>query len=243
MSDVGKYTPLKTIVGYFLDQYDKSMGDFDKCWILAFRALVNIGFNIMFEPKTLRLQVNGNQTVTLPSDYITWTKIGILNGSSEVSTLRVNRSLTTLKDNNPNRLSYLTPDINDQDFSNFVLNPYYLNYYFGNWYTPLFGLGNGLVQYGECVVDEKNKVIILGPQYPFDDLLLEYISSPQRDDDYQVETVCQEAVIAFIAWKMRLATEVEFYTRLREARRMLKPVRLQDINQAIREQQGFKVKA
>lgn len=242
-SDITKYVPLKRVVAYFLDQYDKSQGDFDKAWILAFRALVDIGFNISFEPLTVRLPVNPNQTVTLPPDYISWTKIGVLNASNEVSTLKINKSFTNFRDNNPNRLSQLSPDIDQTDVASVAFNPYFINYYFNNWFTPLFGLGNGMVQFGECKVDEANGVIILAPDYSFPDLLLEYLSSPQRNNDYQIETVCQEAVISFIAWKMKLESETDYYARLREARRKLDPIRLQVVNQAMRENHGYKLKA
>jgi hypothetical protein len=242
-SDIGKYVPLKTIVSYYIDQEKKSIGDFDSCWLMAMRALVDIGFDMSFEPLTVRLPVNGNMTAQLPPDYLSWTKIGVMNSSGEVNSLKINNSLTKFRDNNPNRLSQLTPDTIDQDFNNIVQNPYFLNYYFGGWYTPLFGLGNGLLQFGECSVDERNGVIVLNTNFPFSDVLLEYISSPQRNGDYQIETVCQEAVIAFIAWKMKTGNDQDYYFRKAEARRRLNPVRLSVINQALRENAGFKIKA
>lgn len=243
MTDIQQYTPLKTIVSYFLDENMKSMGDFDRCWVLAFRALNELGFDIAFEPETFRLPVNANLTVTLPAGYIKWTKIGVINASGEVSVLKVNTSLTKFRDNNPNRLTDISPDISDTDASTFVGNPFFQNYYFGNVYSPYFGLGNGLVTYGECVVDEKNKVIVLSPSYAYSDLLLECIVSPQSNGDYQIQTVCQEAVIAFIVWKMKVGTENDYYLRKTEARRRLKPVTLQEINQAIRENQKYALKS
>lgn len=242
-SDFSQYVPLKKIVSMFLDENDKSMGDFDKAWIIAFRAYADLGFDIAFEPETFRLPVNGNMTVTLPSGYIKWTKIGIINASGEVSVLKVNTSLTKFRDNNPNRLSLITPDIPDFDTSNFFANPFFYNCYFGNVYSPYFGIGGGLVTYGECVVDEKNNVIVLSPTYTFPDVLLECIISPQQNEDYQIQMVCQEAVIAFMAWKFKVGKEEDYYFRKQEARRRLKPVTLQEINQAIRENQKYALKS
>lgn len=245
MSDISRYTPLKECVAFFLDINKKSDRERDTAWLTAFRALRVMGFSATWEPKTIRIPVNANLTVTLPSDYITWTKIGVLNASNEISTLKINRSLTKYKDNNPNRQDYLTPDVPTNNFWNIALNPFYLNYYFGNWYTPLFGLGNGLVQFADIVVDEKNNVIVLGPTYPFNDIMLEYISCPERDEDYMVETCLAEAVIAFIEWKFKLGTEQNFYARFKEGRRSLpgKRFTLQEANQAIRENAGYKLKA
>lgn len=243
MSNSAKYVSLKTVVSYFLDECDKSIGDFDKAWVMAFRGLNDIGYNIAFEPKSVRLPMNGNLTATLPSDYIMWTKIGVINASGEVSTLRVNNSLTKFADNHPDRLSKISPDIPDSNLNNLVLNPYFFNYFSGGYFAPMFGLGGGLVQYGECVVDEKNMVIVMSPTYPFGDVLLEYISNPQQDNDYQIEVVCQEALIAFIKWKFKLAPEREYYSRMIEARRKLKPIRLQEIQQAIRQNTKYCLKA
>lgn len=244
-SDITQRVKLKTIVSYALDECEKSIGDFDRAWIFAFRALVDIGLNISFEPVTYRLPVNeGNLTVTLPAGYIRWTKIGVINASGEVSFLKINNSLTKWRDNNPNRLTNISPDIPDQDIGWLAQSPYFFNYYFGNTYTPIFGAtGGGLITYGDCVVDEVNKVIVLSPVYCFPDILLECFISPQQNDDYTIQIVCQEAVIAFIKWKFKMATEQEFYSRLIEARRKLKPITLQEIQQAIRENQKYALKA
>lgn len=241
MTDLQQYVQLKTVVSMFLDQEQKSMGDFDRCWISGFRALAELGFDIAFEPETFRLPVNGNMTVNLPASYIKWTKIGIINASGEVSVLKINTSLTKWRDNNPNRLTAITPNISDTDTA--LDSPFFYNYYYGGGYYPYFGIGNGLITYGDCVVDEKNKLIVLQPDFAFSDVLVECIVSPQSNGDYQIQTVCQEAVIAFIAWKMKVGTEQDYYNRKIEARRRLKPVTLQEINQAIRENQKYALKS
>jgi len=58
-----------------------------------------------------------------------------------------------------------------------------------------------------------------------------------------VQTVCQEAVISFISWKMKTGSEQDYCSRLIETRRKLKPVTLQEIEQAIRENQKYSLKA
>ena len=89
-----KYIPIMEVVGEFLSQYDRSVGDMDKAWILAFRGLESMHFNILAEPKTVRLPKEANNTVLFPADYTSWVKIGILNDNGEVVTLRVNKSLS-----------------------------------------------------------------------------------------------------------------------------------------------------
>lgn len=243
-TDITQYVPLKTIISYCIDETNESIGSFDKCWILGFRALVDLFLDVIAEALTVRLPVSGNKTVAFPSDYISWVKIGILNEIGEVSTLKINNALTTFKDTNPNRLEQINGDINDA--APLLLgSPFYLNYYYNNTYQPLFGVGGGLIQYGECRVDDENNLIVLPPDFRFDSIILEYISSPQKNGDYTVPIVAQEAIIAFIKWKSKTGSRDEYYAAKVEARRRMpkKKVHLQQINQVLRESEGQKLRS
>lgn len=236
-----KYESLKSVVAYFCDQYDRSDGDQDKFWILGLRGLENMHYNISAEPKTVRLPVDANQTVRFPADYVDWVKIGLLNNQGEVSTLKINNALTTFRDNNPNRLALLTPDINNGWVGNF--NAPYLNYYNDGLYETFYGIGqSGLIQYGECRVDEKNNVVVLSPTFQYSSIIFEYISCPERDMDYLVDRRLREALIAFIAWKCKLDTRENFYGAQIEARRMIQPVEMQSFNETIRRNERFTLK-
>lgn len=241
-TDIKQYVPLKQIVSYCLDEGDQSIGSFDRAWVLGFRALVDMLFDVTAEAITVRLPVSGNKTVPFPNDYLSWIKIGILNNNGEVSTLKINNALTTYKDTNPNRLEKLTADVSDA-FPFLLSNPYYLNFYYNGQYQPLFGVGGGLVQFGECRVDDKNNLIILPPDFRFDSIILEYISSPEKNGDYTVPIVCQEAIIAFIKWKSKQGAREEYIAEKINARRRMpkKKVHLQSINQTLRESNGMKL--
>lgn len=243
MTDIKQYVPLKTIVSYTLDEEIQSIGTFDQYWVLAFRGLVDLMFDVTAEPITVRLPVLGNKTVPFPDDYISWNKIGILNNNGEVSTLAINNSLTTFKDTNPNRIQKLTADISDGCPN--ILNTPYLNYYNNGMYQPLFGVGGGLVQYGECRVDEANNLVILNPEFKYDSIIFEYLSSPEKNGDYQVPLYTQEALISWIKWKAKRGTRQEYMADKINARRRApkKRVNLQHINQVIRESNGMKLLA
>lgn len=243
-TDIKAYVPLKTIVSYAVDETTKSEGDFDPFWILAFRCLVELMFDISAEPVTVRLPVNGNKTVNFPSDCISWTKIGVLNDKGEVSTLRINNALTTFKDTNPNRLTQLTADVDDA--IPVILNaPFYVNYYYDGIYQPLFGIGGGLIQYGSCRVDETNRVVILDEDFKYKQIIFEYISSPEKNGDYVVPLAVQETVVAFIKWKAKLGTREEYIAAKIDSRRRMpkKKVTLQTINQVIRESEAQKLRS
>ncbi len=243
-SDIGRLTPLKTIVAYCMDANGKSEGDQDQYWLVGLRACTDLNYEFAAEPRTVRLPKNGNQTVNFPTDCLSWSKIGLLNAQGEMVTLKINNGLTTFRDNNPNRLELLTPNINNSITAMTGTNMF-LNYYYMNNYYNLFGLGNGLIQYGECRVDEENQVVVLSPDFQYDNIMFEYIAAPQKQEDYQVPTAIQEAVIAFIEWKMKLAPREMYVAAKVEARRRMpgKKVTLQNINQVIRESQAMKLRS
>lgn len=244
MTDIEEYVPLKQIVSYTLDETDSSMGSFDRMWVLAFRALVDLLLDISGEVVTVRLPVLGNKTVPFPADKLSWSKIGILNDNGEISTLKINNSLVTYKDNNPNRIADLTPDLNNA-FPLLVSNPFYLNYFYNGTYQPLFGVGGGLITYGSCTVDDANNIIVLDPNFQYDSIILEYISSPKKNGDYTVPLACQEAVIAYIKWKTKQGSRDEYMAEKIAARRRMpkKKVHLQNIQQVIRESESMKLRS
>ncbi len=245
-TDIGKYTPLMTICGYFLDQYNKQgLFDRDQIWLLGLRALTEMNFDISGEPQTFRLPVNqiGNKTVAFPNGCIQWTKIGVLNENMELCSLKINNALTTWNDQKASRLNF-SPDINNS-IGALANAPVWINYYYNDNFYNLYGIGGGLIQYGSCTVDDKNDLVVLDPNFQYDNIMFECIMSPERDIDYKVLTALQEAVIAFIEWKLKLNSDINFYAEARKSRRRLngKKVELQTINQVIRESESMKLRS
>ena len=243
-NSLSAYTPLMTICSYALDELDKSSADLDKCWLLGHRALTQLNYSFSGETKTIRQPVSGNKTAPLPPDCISWTKIGILDNSGQINTLRINNALTTFRDTNPNRLQDLTPDINNS-IGNLALVPYYSNYYYGGGVYQLYGVGNGVITYGECKVDEKNRVIILNENFRYDAVMIEYFSSPELDHDFQVPSYLNEAIIAFIKWKLKVGSYQEWVGAQIIARRSApkKKFILQSFNQVIRDSNAMKLRS
>lgn len=244
--ELNRWVDLKTVVSYAIDELQKSYGNsFDRAWIFGLRALVEINYDVSAEPKTIRIPLNGNKTATIPNDCISWTKIGLLNSAGEINTLKINNALTTWMDNSPNRVQKLEEIQVNDSLGLLAPAPIYLNYYYNGNYCNLFGIGSGLVQYGECRVDDKNNIIIFHPEFRYDSILFEYISAPERDTDYKVELRFQEAVIAFIKWKFKEGVEKAFYDAVRAGRRRggKKKVTLQQIAQVLREDMGQKLQS
>jgi hypothetical protein len=244
MGDISSYTPLKTVVAYALDECKKSNAERDRAWLFGLRAMVDMLFDVSGQAKTVRIPVIGNQTAPFPMDCLSWSKIGILDDKGQINSLKINNALTTYRDDNANRLSYLTGDISDT-VSSLSTTPYYSNYYYNGGVHQLYGVGNGVITYGECRVDEANRIVVLEPNFRYDSIMFEYISNPEMDEDYQIPTCLQEAVIAFIKWKFKMATPQDYYAEVIKGRRRLpnKKFVLQTFNQVIRESDGFKLRS
>ena len=232
-----KYIPLTEIVAQFLDQHDKSGADKDKVWGLCYRALELMHYNTQAEPKTLRLPVLPNKIVQFPSDYIQWSKVGIMNSAGETVTLVVNNKLTKWADQSPNRLSLMVGDVQGYNPVSF-----WVNYWDGYGYSPLYGVGYGVENFGEFTIDERNELIVLNPDFKYQYVLFEYICAPEKDYDYKIDRRLREAVIEFVMWKYQLSTREEFYAAYAESRRMIDPFNIQTFNQVIREQNKFCLK-
>lgn len=243
-SDIDFQTPLTTIVAYFSDANGKSEGDQDQAWLLGLRALTDLNYEFAGQITTVRLPKNANQTVSFPAGVLSWTKVGLLNENGQTVTIKVNNSFTKWRDLNPNRIELLTPDVNNS-IGALTAAPLFLNYYYNGNYANLFGVNSGLIQYGECRVDEINRVIILAPDFKYDHVMFEYLSAPQKQEDYMVPTALQEAVVAFIEWKLKLAPREMYIAAKIEARRRMpnKKVTLQQISQVVRESNGMKLRS
>lgn len=243
ITDITYDVPLLTIVDYTLDELKKSDGDRDRYWVLAFRGLIDLHFDIAAHAVTLRIPVNPNMTVNFPPGCLSWTKIGILNNNGEISTLKINNALTSWKDLNPNRLVDLTPDITDS-LPTLIQSPFYLNYFYDGVYQPLFGVGGGLIQYGDIRVDEVNRVVILQTDFKYSSILFECLYSPKTDRGFRVPIILQEAIIAFIKWKDKQGIYQEYIAEKIKARRRMpgKKAVLQSINQVIRESETMKLR-
>lgn len=239
-----KHVPLKQLVAEFIDASSKSMRDFDKCWVLAFRALRQLNQSVSAEPKSCRLPVGPNKTVDLPADYIALSKIGVVNGSGEIVSLSYNAGLSIFRDNNPNRLTQLFSAVGVSD-PVAIPNNVFLNYFNEGSYCNLYGVGGGLITYGQYRLDEQNNVIVLNVDFAYPDIIIEYISNPKMDGDYYIQQCLAEAVIAFIEWKLKLGTEQAFYARVVEGRRSLpgQRVTLQEVHQVLRETGGQYLKS
>lgn len=243
---------LSDVVNFYISESNQTSAQFLRLWTLAFRGLVDMGFNTMWQPKTIRIKLNDNKTADLPADYMNWVKVGVFNSYGEIATLTVNNNLSTYKDLHHNRLTDIAADVTTPDM--LAGSPFYFNYFFDGNYQTLFGVPAGLITPGSCRIDEKNEVILFDPNFQYDYVVMEYISSPQEDDDFSIDVRFQEPMISWLRWKDVQSSKVvgvgekrdrkkDYYADLKKSKKFQKPFRLQEAEQVIRENSNLKLKA
>jgi len=244
--DTAKFVPLSEVIYQYIDQARLSNSDYRRLWTIGVRGVEEMGMDVYGTTKTVKLVVNANKTVTLPSDYVGFSKVGIFNQKGEVSTLRRNKNLSSYKINQTDRLTSNTDNSTGNTYR--LQDLAFVNYFDGARYVNIFGTGSVLNAAGEFDVDEEQGLIYLDNEYGYDYVVLEYLSSPADDVDYKIPVQIREAVLAFIAWKDiehlplgrraslgdKQLRRKEYYNQKRNANLRENPVMLWDANEVIR---------
>ena len=186
-------------INAYMDESEQGNHKYFKLWNLAYRALTELGLDFFYSVKSVKLPVNPNMTVTIPEDYLNYTKVGILNAQGQIIPLSVNNNLTTAFDLQPTRIAQTQDPTVFTGYS--PQGIVWWNYWNGYGLSNLYGLPSGSPFVGSFKIDNKNGVIVLDEYFAFDYIMLEYISSPQQGQDYYVPIQFKEAVIAYLRWK------------------------------------------
>ena len=244
--DTAKWVCLSEVIYQYIDQARLSNADYRRLWTIGVRGVEEMGMDVYGTTKTVKLTINANKTVTLPSDYIGFSKVGIFNQKGEVSTLRRNKNLSSYKINQTDRLTSNTDNSTGNTYR--LQDLAFVNYFDGARYVNIFGTGSVLNAAGEFDIDEEQGLIYLDNEFGYDYVVLEYLSSPEDDADYKIPVQIRESVLAFIAWKDiehlplgrraslgdKQLRRKEYYNQKRNANLRENPVMLWDANEVIR---------
>jgi hypothetical protein len=253
--DTAQYIELGEIIYQYMDQSKMTASEYRRLWPIAVRGVEELGLDVYAVPKTEKLLVNANKTVTLPSDYIAFSKVGVLNAYGEVATLRKNKELTAYRIEYSDRTSKNTDDSVGNTYR--LQDLAYVNYFDGARYVNIFGAGAALNSPGEFDVDEDLGILYLDNDFNYDYVILEYFSSPSDDPNYKVPIQIRDALISYIAWKDieylpsgrkvtmgdKQMRRKEYYNQKRLARMRVNPVTPWDANELIRLSQKLVAKA
>jgi hypothetical protein len=181
-----------------LDEAEQSIHKFYRLWQFGFRIMTDLGLDFFYQIKSVKLPVNPNYTVNLPSDFLNYSKVGVLNSRGEIIPLKYNDKLTTYAQFSQDRVQK-TQDNTLFDYyrSNF---PVWYNYWDGNVFTNIYGIPSGAPFIGSFKIDNSTGIILLDESFSYEYVMLEYVSSPKEGEPYYVPIQFKEAIIAGLAW-------------------------------------------
>lgn len=242
------------VVNEYLSESESSVSRYFKVWHIAFRGMMDLGLDAFFQVKSIKIPVNANLTATLPADYLNYSKVGVFNQQGEIIPMGVNSKLSVAFDLSPDRLTQTVDDtILTQIEQQGVM---WYNFWNGASFGPVYGLPSGAPFIGSFTIDDANGVIVLSQNFPYDYVMLEYVSSPNEKGDYFLPVQFKEALIAWIWWKDKKAVSArkgqvgiartlrsEYFNEREKAIARFDPVRLPDMYQWHLENQRLTVKA
>ena len=249
-----QYVSLDTVINLYLDRSEQSIHKYYKCWQLAFSGMEEMGLDFFYQIKSVKLPVNANLTVSLPDDYLNYSKVGVLNSQGEIIPMGYNNKLTTFADLQPNRLQQ-TQDKTITDILQFN-TPIWYNYWNNGAFSTLYGLPSGAPFVGSFKVDNHNGVILLNENYGYEYVMLEYVASPKQGEEYYIPIQFKTALMWYIAYndiamlpntrKGTLGDKEQrkraYHNERRVANARYRPVDLQSAHQWSMEQQRLTVK-
>lgn len=210
------FITLESVILDYLNEASRSNNDYFKVYHIAARGYENLGIDFFYKITAVKLPVNANQTVTLPSNYINWTKVGRLNSKGEIIPLYYNNKLSSYMDLSADRLT------DTQDDSTIGADQTVQNGWANSWngfiYTNIYGTPSGAPFAGSFKIDIDNGVILLDETYTEDYLMLEYVTSPQDGKEQYLPVQFREALIAWLWWKDGKARGIRSHMQLGASR-------------------------
>lgn len=241
MKHTANWTSLDRAIKDYIGQAEITTAKYLKLWQLGVRILEELGMDISESPVTRKLPVSSTKIAELPASYLQWIKVGVINEKGEVATLRHNPDLSEYAMTEDDRLSLLGS-------STLYSNSCYRNYLEGDNYFNLFGVPAGTENLGEFKVNDVEGIVLLDPNFQYDHIILEMISSPIGDMQMLFPIQQREAVVAGLDFynivslpqgrrsNLGLIRDKEMrygkYKKL--AKRRLNPFRLAEANDIIR---------
>jgi hypothetical protein len=194
-----QYVSLDQCITAYLDESQQGDYKYYKLWNLAMRAMQELGLDYFYQIKSVKLPVMANKTVTLPNDYLQWSKIGVLNDQGEIIPLVYNEKFTTYAQQNNNRIGLTTDDTlyNLYFWSSFI----FYNYWNGDTFMNLYGIPSGAPFVGEFKIDNNSGLILLNENFYYSYLMVEYLAAPNQNETYRIPVQFQEAMISYLRWK------------------------------------------
>lgn len=200
MSQNRQWISLDDCIYGYINRSEQSNHKYFKLWHLAFEAMTDMGLDSFYTVQAVKLPVNANLTVTLPANYLKYSKVGVLNQQGEIITMGVNNKLTTAFDLQPTRIQQTQDNTIPTQLNQQGVWWYNVWNGSGNGYGNTYGLPSGSPFIGSFKIDEANGVIVLSEGFSYSYVMLEYVASPQPGGEYYVPVQFKKAIISYLAW-------------------------------------------
>lgn len=235
----------------------------------AQRGIRELGFDVTSRICSIKLPVNSNDTVTLPDDFVDMIKVGLVGADGYVRVLRENKDINIsrryerdLNGNNTNETNdsaegplnvsdnlildredsrtsttgtpeATTEDVEGQD--SFIFR----NYIYNNSLGRLYGVGGGQGEGFYRMNLDQNR-IDLQNDTSAQEVVIEYIRDEARSTNPVIHVYAEEALQAFIYWKLvsrkstvpaneKARARNEFYNEKRKARHRMSNITKEEL--------------
>jgi hypothetical protein len=256
MSQARNYITIDSVINDYIDESEQSVHKYAKLYNIAVRGMEKLGLDFFYKIRTVKIPIDTtNYTAALPNDYISYTKIGVLNSVGEIIPLKFNNKMTYYADQQPNRLA-LTQDNTLATWYQSDL-PLWFNYWDGYGFNNIYGLPSGSPFVGSFNIDDSNGVVLLNQYFYYSYLMIEYLSSGNPDEPFRIPIQFREALLSFLAWRDiasmpstrkgnlgdKRDRKQEFYNQRRIANAQFKPLYLMQAYEQNLDTQRMTVKA
>lgn len=193
----------------------------------ALRGIREIGFDLGKKIKSLKLSINTtNDTVALPDDFVDLIKVGIVDSDGIIrvfgnnKNINYSRRMETTADQNPlireqfeagpmdisansigdridDKTATNNTTSNDSDLNQYIFE----NYVYQGGLGRLYGAGGGSLA-GEYRLNLDQNRIEVETNSSYSEVVIEYIADEARSSDPEVHVYAEEALRAYIYYKI-----------------------------------------
>ena len=223
----------------------------------ALRGIREMGFDMLKRVRSLKLTINSNDTVDLPDDLVSLTKVGVAKEDGLVYVLSENKNINysqkydTDTAGNPidsdgdglyDRVDAKTSSggtgiFGDDDYIVFS------NYIYQNNIGQIYGLGGGYYEGQYRLNEDQNRIELSGVQAT--DLVIEYVADEARSVNPTVHIEAEEALRSYTYYKLvarkssvpmgeKSRARQEYYNERRKANARLKAFSQEEALKTIR---------
>jgi len=256
MSQTRNYITIDSVINDYIDESEQSVHKYAKLYNIAVRGMEKLGLDFFYKIRSVKIPIDTtNYTAELPNDYISYTKIGVLNSVGEIIPLKFNNKMTYFADQQPDRL----PLTQDNTLATWYQSdlPLWFNYWDGYGFQNIYGLPSGSPFVGSFNIDDSNGVVLLNQYFNYSYLMIEYLSSGNPDEPFRIPIQFREALLSFLAWRDiasmpstrkgnlgdKRDRKQEFYNQRRIANAQFKPLYLMQAYEQNLDTQRMTVKA